>query len=401
MCLFFRLDVVNRLVDVQKPLTSTVKVLRFVARKLFLTLCCLVLMAKQLRLLFFGLLVVVVVIFGYINISHLLTNGSVVTRLSNSSRNTVSVYLSLNDKAEDVENSYDQTLKQTRQRVWDLVMARLATINDSSSHRHQSTERSSTTIASSRSSSLLSSSVTPKQHIVSFPHAANAVHQWSSDSVQWLTLTDLPSINVTGADCAALFRDDRIELRWARKFQNAHAKKVVVPTKFIHQASDCTQFVAERHYATRPVNREEAEFPVAFSILMFKDVEQFERLLRAVYRPQNFYCVHVDNKSSGDIQTAVKMIARCFENIFVLQRSFDVRWGTFSVLEPELECMKRLLRRSKKWRYFINLTGQEFPLKTNWQIVRILKAFNGSNNMEGTLKRFVLLNELYTLLPWF
>jgi hypothetical protein len=40
----------------------------------------------------------------------------------------------------------------------------------------------------------------------------------------------------------------------------------------------------------------------------------------------------------------------------------------------------------KAWKYFINLTGQEFPLKANLAIVRILKAFNGSNHMEGTPK---------------
>lgn len=38
-------------------------------------------------------------------------------------------------------------------------------------------------------------------------------------------------------------------------------------------------------------------------------------------------------------------------------------------------------------RYFINLTGQEFPLKTNAEIVEILKALKGANNMDGTFKR--------------
>ena len=41
-------------------------------------------------------------------------------------------------------------------------------------------------------------------------------------------------------------------------------------------------------------------------------------------------------------------------------------------------------QRRKKWKYFINLTGQEFPLKTNYEIVQILKAYKGANNVEGT-----------------
>ena len=58
----------------------------------------------------------------------------------------------------------------------------------------------------------------------------------------------------------------------------------------------------------------------------------------------------------------------------------------FSVLEPEIQCMKEL-SHYKTWKYFINLTGQEYPLKTNLHLVKILKSYNGANNLEGTVKR--------------
>ena len=44
------------------------------------------------------------------------------------------------------------------------------------------------------------------------------------------------------------------------------------------------------------------------------------------------------------------------------------------------------LLKYRKWKYFINLTGQEFPLKTNWELVQILKALNGTNIVEATIK---------------
>ena len=40
--------------------------------------------------------------------------------------------------------------------------------------------------------------------------------------------------------------------------------------------------------------------------------------------------------------------------------------------------------RYTDWKYHINLAGQEFPLKTNLELVRILKAFNGSNLIQGS-----------------
>nr|KAG5703704.1 hypothetical protein BaRGS_022993 [Batillaria attramentaria] len=109
-----------------------------------------------------------------------------------------------------------------------------------------------------------------------------------------------------------------------------------------------------------------------------------ERLLRAVYRPHNVYCVHADQKSDEAFLSSLRLIVGCLPNVFVLERAIDVEWGQFSVLEPELECMRRLWSHAAMWRYFINLTGQEFPLKTNKELVTILKALKGANDITGT-----------------
>jgi len=151
---------------------------------------------------------------------------------------------------------------------------------------------------------------------------------------------------------------------------------------------NCPHFVLERGYITDYLTDLERDFPIAFSLLMFKDVEQAERLLRAIYRPQNFYCIHVDAKSDDSIYSAMQGVASCFENVHVLTTRVDVQWGYFSVLEPELLCMEHLWNRSAAWRYFINLTGQEFPLRTNYELVRILQAYKGANDVDGTIKRY-------------
>ena len=166
---------------------------------------------------------------------------------------------------------------------------------------------------------------------------------------------------------------------------------------YINKTKDCKTFIAERGYVMSSLTSTEAAFPIAFSILMYKDVEQVESLLRAIYRPQNIYCIHMDKKTSNDTYRAMEGIAKCFSNVFIADRSINVLWGSFSVLAADLICMEALLRRNKKWKYFINLTGQEFPLRTNYELVRILMAYNGANDIEGTLKRYVhVLNICYT-----
>ena len=50
--------------------------------------------------------------------------------------------------------------------------------------------------------------------------------------------------------------------------------------------------------------------------------------------------------------------------------------------------MRDLMRYYRhRFRYFINLTGQEFPLRTNLELVRIARIFNGSNDVAGSATR--------------
>ena len=110
-----------------------------------------------------------------------------------------------------------------------------------------------------------------------------------------------------------------------------------------------------------------------------------ERLLRAIYRPHNFYCIHIDSNSPHQTQRALTSIASCFHNVFIASTSYNVEWGKATVLYAEIQCMKDLLRY-RTWKYFINLTGQEFPLKTNRELVKILKAYSGANDIHSDIK---------------
>jgi len=51
--------------------------------------------------------------------------------------------------------------------------------------------------------------------------------------------------------------------------------------------------------------------------------------------------------------------------------------------------MRDLVRYYRhRFRYFINLTGQEFPLRSNLELVRIARIFNGSNDIAGSATRY-------------
>ena len=158
---------------------------------------------------------------------------------------------------------------------------------------------------------------------------------------------------------------------------------------------NCAAFKKERGYLEHPLTVEELEFPLAFGVLVYKEIEQVERLLRAIYRPQHYYCFHVDLKNEttrNRTYNGLVNIARCFDNVFVASERVLVTWGKISILHAEHICMKELWKKNR-WKYYINLTGQEFPLKTNFEIMKILKAMDGANVVFGSHTRYVKLYE--------
>nr|KAG5699102.1 hypothetical protein BaRGS_017785 [Batillaria attramentaria] len=173
----------------------------------------------------------------------------------------------------------------------------------------------------------------------------------------------------------------------AKEIKKKNPRVALTNDQVTKLARTCDKLIRERSIFTSSLSEAESNFPLAYSIVVYKDAEQVLNLLSAIYRPQNVYCVHVDAKVKRSYRQAIAAIADCFPNVFLSSRSVDVRWGKFSVLEPELVCMQDLWNYTH-WKYFINLTGQEFPLKTNYELVKIFSAYNGAIDNERTRQRY-------------
>ncbi|CAL1530707.1 unnamed protein product, partial [Lymnaea stagnalis] len=109
-------------------------------------------------------------------------------------------------------------------------------------------------------------------------------------------------------------------------------------------------------------------------------------LLRAIYRPHNVYCLSVDTKSSIEFLEAVRAVVRCLPNVFVASKLENIVYAGFSRLMADIDCMEDLLQHPVKWKYVINMPGQQFPLRTNLELVKVLKIFKGTNNIEGNTR---------------
>lgn len=164
--------------------------------------------------------------------------------------------------------------------------------------------------------------------------------------------------------------------------------------------SNCSLFIQTRGYSDVCVTEEEKDFPLAYSLVVHKSAWMVERLIKALYSPSNIYCIHYDQKSSALFISAMEGIARCLPNVFIASKRESVFYASISRLKADLNCLSDLLQSEVKWKYVINLCGQDFPLRSNIELVSELKRLNGSNMLETSrpsqtkMERFTFHHEL-------
>jgi mucin type N-acetylglucosaminyltransferase 3 len=188
-------------------------------------------------------------------------------------------------------------------------------------------------------------------------------------------------------NCSGVTRGDQEAVIQAI-LDNLEVKKKREPftdADYLTGTKDCEHFKAKRKFIQFPLSKEETDFPIAYSMVVHEKIENFERLLRAVYAPQNIYCVHVDEKSPETFKMAVKAITSCFPNVFIASKLVPVVYASWSRVQADLNCMEDLLQSPVPWKYFLNTCGTDFPIKTNAEMVRALKLLNGKNSMESEI----------------
>lgn len=184
-------------------------------------------------------------------------------------------------------------------------------------------------------------------------------------------------------NCTAIYELDPVEIGKALEIK----QKVIVDVddgSTLSLTSDCPTFIKMRAYDEVPVSDSEQDFPLAYSLVVHKNAPMVERILHAIYAPHNIYCIHYDQKSSPAFIQAIKNLAQCTPNVFIASKLESVEYAHISRLKADLNCLSDLLKSKVKWKYVINLCGQDFPLKSNYELVLELKQLNGSNMLESS-----------------
>ncbi|AWP00669.1 gcnt4 c2gnt3 wu:fc31c11 [Scophthalmus maximus] len=192
---------------------------------------------------------------------------------------------------------------------------------------------------------------------------------------------DVHTFHKYNVSCSAIYDMDPAEVGKSLIIRRRH---VVEDTdeSLVNLTSNCPLFLKSRGYDTVCVSQEERDFPLAYSLVVHKSAWMVERLIKTLYTPDNIYCIHYDQKSSAQFIAAIEGLDRCLPNVFIASKRESVSYASISRLQADLNCLSDLLESEVKWKYVINLCGQDFPLKPNIELVSELTRLKGANMLE-------------------
>ena len=90
----------------------------------------------------------------------------------------------------------------------------------------------------------------------------------------------------------------------------------------------------DRYYYTKPITNFEENFPIAFSFVLYSDFDQFEQLFMAVFRPQNYYCIHLTAAANSHFKSQVSYAYFSFPSLILLYKPLISNpWGLHNPMD--------------------------------------------------------------------
>ena len=97
-------------------------------------------------------------------------------------------------------------------------------------------------------------------------------------------------------DCAKVFAKDENETSRVIT-ENGMWRNALSDNSLLKLTKNCS-WVEEYFHNNLYTTKLEREFPIAYNFVVYENTQQVLRLLKFLYRPTNFYCIHTDIKSN-------------------------------------------------------------------------------------------------------
>jgi len=121
-----------------------------------------------------------------------------------------------------------------------------------------------------------------------------------------------------------------------------------------------------------------SQIRIAYFIMIHHKPDVFKAMFEKIYTRDQFYLIHIDRKAKEEFTEQIQQYLIHFPNVYILESMNIVARG-FSIIQAELNAMEYLLNVTSEWDYFINLSGEDYPLKSQNIIRQFLTINNGRN----------------------
>ncbi|XP_057960153.1 beta-glucuronosyltransferase GlcAT14B-like [Malania oleifera] len=116
------------------------------------------------------------------------------------------------------------------------------------------------------------------------------------------------------------------------------------------------------------------------------DLDKLWRTLQVLYHPRNQYVVHLDLESPAEerLELASRIekdpIFAKIQNVFMIKKANMVTYRGPTMVANTLHACAILLKRSKEWDWFINLSASDYPLVTQDDLLYTFSSLDRNLN---------------------
>jgi hypothetical protein len=122
---------------------------------------------------------------------------------------------------------------------------------------------------------------------------------------------------------------------------------------------------------------------IAYLIMIHNNFPQVKWIINAIYSHEDSFIIHIDKNFDLTFVEQVKRYVGKRSNVKYLPSRRVLRFG-WSMVETELRAIRALISSKDEWSYFINVSGQDYPIKSISTIkpqltARMAKEFRRGN----------------------
>jgi hypothetical protein len=106
---------------------------------------------------------------------------------------------------------------------------------------------------------------------------------------------------------------------------------------------------------------------ITYIILAHKYSEQLTGLIHRLSTETSSFFIHIDQEADEEIYNQIVPELSTLPSVYFLKR-YNTYWGYFNLVKASFEGIKEIFLRQINFDYIIFLFGQDYPIKSNYQI---------------------------------